>query len=90
MRSLLARVRVRASRFLEESTGPANLAALRIVTFANILLYLPRGSEIEAFADLPKGIRSPPTGLGSVAPNLPIATSRGKTSSRKRVFLGVG
>jgi hypothetical protein len=72
MRSVLPMVRGRVSAFLGKSTGPASLATLRIVTFANILLFLPRGSDIEGFADLPKALRSPPTGLGLVAPNLPI------------------
>lgn len=62
--------------------SPTSLAVLRIVTFANVLLYFPRASALEGFADLPGEFRRPPTGLGTVAPGLPITRSLIRGASR--------
>jgi hypothetical protein len=55
---------------------------LRIVTFANVLAFLPRGRQIEGFARLPPEFRDPPAGLGWVAPNLPITERLVRWSTR--------
>jgi hypothetical protein len=62
--------------------SPASLAVLRIVTFANVLLYFPRASALEGFADIPGEFRRPPTGLGTVAPHLPITRPLIRGASR--------
>ena len=62
--------------------SPTSLAVLRIVTFANVLMYFPRASALEGFADVPPEFRTPPAGLGTVAPQLPITRPLIRASSR--------
>jgi hypothetical protein len=69
-------------RLLTGSASATSLATLRIVTFANVLMYFPRASALEGFAEVPDEFRTPPAGLGTVFPRLPITPRLIRGASR--------
>jgi hypothetical protein len=79
---LPSRLRARMGEFLTGPASATSLATLRIVTFANVLMYFPRASALEGFAEVPDEFRTPPAGLGSLLPRLPITRPLIRGASR--------